>query len=85
MKGLFMTKWIVQNNSRIYDALGAFLELVRVDWRQVIKAEVGDVVYIYVAAPMKAIRLKCKAVEVNLASPKRNDGVAIYRILKEVV
>lgn len=69
-----MTKWMVQNNPKMYDAIGAFKELGSVDWRQVIKADVGDIVFIYVAAPVKAIRLKCKVSEVNLPSEKIEDS-----------
>ncbi len=69
-----MTKWMVQNNPKMFDAVGAFAELGKVDWRQVIKAEVGDTVYIYVAAPIKAIKIKCKVIEVNLPTETIEDS-----------
>lgn len=62
-----MTKWLIPSNPKMFDAISAFKELGSVDWKQSIKVEVGDTIYIYVAAPIKAIRLKCKVTEVNLS------------------
>ena len=69
-----MTKWIILSNPNMYDAIGAFRALKQVDWRQNINAEVGDTAFIYVARPVKAIRLKCNVITVDLPSPKIEDS-----------
>lgn len=69
-----MTKWIILSNPNMYDAVSAFRTLKQIDWRQNINAEVGDIAFIYVARPVKAIRLKCNVINVDLPSPKIEDS-----------
>ncbi len=69
-----MTKWLIQSNPNKFDAIEAFKELGKVDWKQGIKTEVDDIVYIYVAAPVKALKLKCKVIEVDLPKAEINDS-----------
>ena len=38
-----MTKWLIQSNPNMFDAVSAFNELQQIDWRQNIKAEIGDI------------------------------------------
>ncbi len=57
----------------MYDAEAAFDELFQIDWKQNIKAEIGDVVYIYVAAPVKSIRLKCKVIKLDMPKVEIDD------------
>lgn len=69
-----MTKWIIQSNPNKFDAEGAFDEFGCVDWKQGIMAEVGDIIYIYVSAPIKAIRLKCKVIKINMNAIETDDS-----------
>ncbi len=54
-----MTSWILPCNIKNYDVVGAFNELDRIDWKQGINATVGDIIYIYIGAPIKCIKYKC--------------------------
>ena len=69
-----MTKWLIQSNPNMFDAVSAFNELQQIDWRQNIKAEIGDIAYIYVAAPVKAIRLKCKVIKLDMPKAEIDDS-----------
>jgi hypothetical protein len=69
-----MTKWIIQSSPTKYDAEGAFNEFGSIDWKQVIKADIGDIVFIYVAAPIKAIRFKCRVIKVNMDEIETDDS-----------
>lgn len=69
-----MGKWLLQSNPNRFDVITAFRELKQVDWRQNIKAEIGDEVYIYVAAPIKSIKLKCKVIKLNLPKVEIDDS-----------
>ena len=73
-----MTKWIIQSNPNMFDAVSAFNELHQIDWKQSIKAELGDITYIYVAAPVKAIRLKCKVVKLDIPKAEIDDHKFTY-------
>lgn len=62
-----MEKWIIPCNPKLYDVDGAFAKLKCLDWRQTAKSiEVNDEVYIYVGAPIKAIKYRCKVNKTNL-------------------
>lgn len=69
-----MVKWLLQSNPNKFDVITAFRELKQVDWRQNIKAEIGDEAYIYVAAPIKSIKLKCKVIKLNLPKVEIDDS-----------
>jgi hypothetical protein len=61
-----VTEWVIICNPKIYDTQAAFENLKKVDWKQSTNVEVGDIVYIYEANPIGAIRFKCKVNKVNL-------------------
>ena len=59
-----MTSWIFPCNPKMYDALGAFRNLQFIYWTQRLKnIEVGDVVYIYLGAPVSRIVYKSEVIE----------------------
>ena len=68
-----MIEWIIACNPDEYDVIGAFEALGTIDWKQSTNIEVDDIVYIYVAKPVSAIRLKCVAKKVNLEEPEIDD------------
>lgn len=72
-----MTEWIFPYNEegadkfRVNDALYA---LDRIEWVQKVKnIDIGDIAYLYQAAPVKAIRWKCKVTDVGRAESKIDD------------
>ncbi|MDE5966863.1 MAG: HNH endonuclease [Lachnospiraceae bacterium] len=66
-----MTEWILPYNERGKDAFrvnDALRNLGRIEWVQNINLtniNTGDIVYLYEAAPVKAIRWKCKVTDVR--------------------
>lgn len=61
-----MASWIIPCSPNIYDAESAFGEYGSIVWHQDGNIQPGDVVYIYVTAPIKEIRCKCIAVETDI-------------------
>lgn len=68
------TPWIIPCNPRNYDVDSAFSELSAINWKQGFKAEVGDTVYIYVAAPQSAIKYICSVEKTNLPTAEIDDS-----------
>ena len=69
-----MERWIIPCNPKYYNVVGAFNKLNRIDWKQSIKSiAVGDEVYIYVAAPIKAIKYRCRVNKTNLSAIEIDD------------
>lgn len=61
-----MNYWLVPCNVKYYDIKGVYNNMPVVDWKQsVTKVEIGDVVYIYVSAPIGGIAYKCVVENIN--------------------
>ena len=60
-----MTHWLFPANTKFYDVLAAFAE-TDTYWPSNAKLAVGDVAYIYLAAPYKQIGFVCDVAEVGL-------------------
>lgn len=70
-----MQSWIIPCNLKYYDVFGAFKNLKKLDWKQSNPTiEVGDIVYIYVGAPIKAIVFKCLVTKVKLETIEIDDS-----------
>ena len=78
MKSIITQSWIIPCNLDYYDVIGAFKQLKRIDWKQsVTNIEPGDVVYIYVGRPIKAILYKCKVNKVRLPEEEIDDSAFV--------
>lgn len=58
--------WILPCNIGKYDVIGAFGKSNKIIWKQSINTAVNDCVYIYVSAPVQALRYKCKVTKVDM-------------------
>ena len=68
--------WIAPANPKYYNLEKAFSESETILWKQSSHVSVGDLVYLYIAAPVSAIRYKCQAVEVD--SPYQYDDGKVH-------
>lgn len=60
------TAWLIPCNVNLYDPIGAFAELQVIDWRQQVKMNVGDEVFIYCSKPYQKIMFRTVATKVNI-------------------
>ncbi len=61
-----MAEWFIPCSPDIYDAEAAFQEYGHVVWHQDCRMSAGDTAYIYVSAPVKAIRCRCRIEETDI-------------------
>ena len=62
-----MASWIIPSNPKMFDTLGAFRTLPFVYWAHRLKSiEIGDIVYIYLSAPVSCIVFKCQVIETDV-------------------
>lgn len=54
-----MTSWLIPANTKFYDVFSAFA-LHETYWPMNAKVTAGDIVYIYLAAPIKQIGFRCE-------------------------
>lgn len=75
-------EWIVPVNPKYFDLEKAFSESDTILWKQSSNIIVGDMIYLYVAAPISAIQYKCKAVEVDIPYQYDDGKVHMSRVMK---
>ena len=70
-------------NPKYYD-LGAAFERDHgiTGWKQSRNVHVGDVCYMYIAQPVKAIKYKCKVVETDIPFEYKGENVSMTKIMK---
>lgn len=78
------TNWIVPANLKYYDLPAAINENPEHTfiWKQSNRIAVGDIVYLYVAAPLSAIRYKCRAIEVDIPYRYADANVTVNRVMR---
>lgn len=76
--------WIVPANPKYYDIEDAINENPEHTflWKQSNHVAVGDIVYLYIAAPVSAIRYKCRAIEVDIAYPYADEHVSMSHVMR---
>ena len=74
--------WIVPANPKFYDVVGAFEKNNAINWKQSSDVRVGDIVYLYVAAPYSAILYKCMAEEVDIPYSYQDKNLSISRLMR---
>lgn len=74
--------WIVPANPKYYDIEAAFQEGKDILWKQSSKVRAGDVVYLYVAAPVSAVRYKCRVVETDIPYAYQDGNISMSHVMK---
>lgn len=75
-------EWIVPANPKYFDLEEAFAESDTILWKQSSNIIVGDIIYLYVTAPVSAIQYKCRAVEVDVPYEYDDGNVHMNRVMK---
>lgn len=78
------TEWIVLANPKFYNIEAILNENPEgiFIWKQSNHICVGDKVYLYVAAPVSAIKYKCKAVEVDIPYEYSDKNISMSRVMR---
>lgn len=75
-------EWIIPSNPKYYDVISAFEENEEIDWKQGAGINVGDTVYLYVAAPVSAILYKCRVTQTDIPYDFDNGALRIRALMK---
>lgn len=76
------THWIIPANPKYFNLEEAFAKNDTILWKQSNTVQVGDLVYLYVAAPVSAVRYKCKVLQVNIPYQYKDKNVSMTRVMK---
>lgn len=73
-----MQQWIIPCNLKMYDVFGAFSNLKAVEWKQSNRnIAIGNIIYVYVGAPICAIKFKCRVNRVNFSCHAIDDSAYV--------
>ena len=75
-------EWIIPSNPRYYDIIHAFDETDIIDWKQGAGIRKGDMVYLYVGAPVSAVLYKCKVTETGIPYQYQDKNLTITALMK---
>ncbi len=75
-------EWILPANPKFFDLENALAGSDTILWKQSSNIIVGDIIYLYVAAPVSAIQYKCKAVEVDIPYQYDDGKIHMNRAMK---
>ena len=74
--------WLQPANPAYYDIEKAFENAEVILWKQSRKVRVGDICYMYLAAPVSAVRYKCEIVEADIPYSYSDENLSITHVMK---
>ena len=75
-------EWIIPSNPKYFDIVHAFDSTDTITWKQGKSVKRGDIVFMYVGAPVSAILYKCKVLETDIPYPRKNPYINIPALMK---
>lgn len=75
-------EWLIPANPKYYDIEHAFDAAEEIDWKQGAGIRSGDIVYMYVAAPVSAILYQCKVTKTNIPFEYQDENLKISALMK---
>ncbi|MBQ6663364.1 MAG: MmcQ/YjbR family DNA-binding protein [Firmicutes bacterium] len=75
-------KWVIPANPKFYDVEAGFRAQQELTWKQSSKVWPGDIVYMYVGAPVSAIRFRCVVTAVDIPYSYQDENLTITRVMK---
>ncbi len=76
------SEWLVPANPKYYDIIGEFQKTDTTIWKQTGKMSVGDIVYLYLAAPISSILFKCEVIETDIPFLYADDNVKMNKVFR---
>lgn len=70
-------------NGEMYDHKSAFEKRGYIDWRQSANFKIGDIVYIYLTAPIKKVEYKCVVKKINISFEETVDDKEYWFDIEE--
>jgi len=75
-------EWIIPANPKYFDIVHAFDDREEIGWKQGAGIRTGDVVYLYVAAPVSAILFRCEVTQTDLPYEGKNERISIKALMR---
>jgi hypothetical protein len=73
--------WLIPANPKYYDIMNAFKTTDTIIWKQSTKIQIGDIVFIYVGAPVSAIIFACRVLEINIPYQYKSKNLKMTHVM----
>ena len=74
--------WLVPANPKFFDIEAAFNKQKEIIWKQSGALQIGDIVYMYVGAPVSAVLYKCMVIAVDIPYNYEDKNLKISKVMK---
>ena len=74
--------WLIPANPKYFDIDEAFEKSREIHWKQSSNVLPGDLIYMYVASPVSAVRYKCLVTESDIPHSHKGRHVTIRKLMK---
>lgn len=75
-------QWLIPANPQYFDIGVAFTKQKEIIWKQSSDIKVGDILYMYVGAPVSAVLYKCEATAVDIPYDYADKNIKINKVMK---
>lgn len=75
-------EWLVPANPKYYDVINCFNDTGAIIWKQTNNIKVGDLIYLYVAAPYSSILYQCEVLEVDIPYEYKDKNISMSKVMK---
>ena len=75
-------EWLIPANPKYYDVQEAFRREKIIDWKQGRGIQVGDLVFMYLAAPISSILYACRVTQTQIPYAGKEEKVQISALMK---
>ena len=79
---LSIDHWVIPANPKYYDVDEAFKKRNIIEWKQTSKVNKGDIVYLYVGAPVSSVRYICEVTESDIPFNYKDENIKITHVMK---
>ncbi len=81
-RALSMNHWVIPANPKYYDVEKAFKGTDVIEWKQSCNVKVGDIVYLYLAAPVSSVKYECVVTETGIPFDYKDENITIKNLMK---
>ncbi|MCR5660743.1 MAG: MmcQ/YjbR family DNA-binding protein [bacterium] len=74
--------WIIPANPHFYDVVAAFAANNEIDWKQAASAKAGDIAFMYLGAPVSAVKYKCLITQADIPYHYQNSHITIKKLMR---
>ncbi len=74
-------EWLIPSNPKYYDSVHAFDDADEISWKQGAGIKKGDIVFMYIGAPISAIMYKCVVTRTDIPWQYERQGLTIKSLM----